>query len=354
MVGTPAAASRDTSVAIVASVWLVLPTYEEAGTLAEVVEGALAALARVQADHHVLVVDDASPDGTGALADALARRHRAVRVLHRPGKAGLGPALQAGWGEALAAGAGLVLSMDADGSHDPAALPRLVAAARTADVVIGSRYVPGGELRDWGVLRRCVSRAGCWYARRTLGVRVRDLTSGLRCVRGPVLAELTAQPLAAPGYAFQVELAWRALVRGYTVAEVPIAFSERRAGRSKMTPGIAFEAAWRVPALRLGRTRGPSGPVRRRDGMGHGTPGRSGAASSPAPPGMTRTQKDPIPQTRSRPMPERLTEPPEDQPGVGGAAGGSSDTADTPPGLPGERDDDSAVGDTDQVSDDPA
>jgi dolichol-phosphate mannosyltransferase len=225
-------------------VWLILPTYDEAATLPEVLAGARAALAAEEL--RVLVVDDASPDGTGALAERLG-----AEVLHRPAKLGLGSAYVAGFTRALAEGPGFVIQMDADGSHDPAALPGLLALARTgADLVIGSRYVPGGAVLGWHPVRRAVSRAGCAYARALLRVPVRDVTSGLKCWTAPALAAVDPASVRSEGYAFQVELTDRALRRGLRVAETPIVFRERTAGRSKMTPRVALEAAWLVPALR--------------------------------------------------------------------------------------------------------
>ena len=228
--------------------WVILPTYDEVESLARVVAGVRAALPAAR----VLVVDDASPDGTGALADRLAAGDPLVSVLHRPAKSGLGRAYAAGFARALAAGAGHVVEMDADGSHDPADLPRLLAAAEAgADVVLGSRYVPGGGVVGWGPLRRALSRAGCAYARRVLGVDVGDLTGGFKCFRAEALEAVDARSARAQGYAFQVELTWRALQRGLRVREVPIVFRERRQGRSKMSARIALEAAWQVPALRV-------------------------------------------------------------------------------------------------------
>jgi dolichol-phosphate mannosyltransferase len=230
------------------SVWVILPTYNEAPNLEAVVRGVQAAMPEAR----VLVVDDASTDGTGALAESLP----GVEVLHRPGKAGLGRAYAAGFATALAAGADLVVEMDADLSHDPADLPRLVAPARAgADLVLGSRYVAGGGVEDWGVKRRLLSRWGCGYARRVLGVGVRDLTGGFKCFRAATLQAIDATGAGAQGYAFQVELTWRALSLGLQVVEVPIRFRERRLGDSKMSGRIALEAAWRVPALRLGPRR---------------------------------------------------------------------------------------------------
>jgi dolichol-phosphate mannosyltransferase len=225
-------------------VWLILPTYNEAATLADVVAAARAALAGE--DHHLLVVDDASPDGTGAVAERLG-----VEVLHRPAKLGLRSAYVAGFGRALEAGAELVCQLDADGSHDPAALPGMLALARgSADLVLGSRYVPGGGIVGWHPARRAVSRAGCLYARAVLRVPVRDLTGGMKVWRAAALRAVGATTVRSQGYAFQVELTYRALQHGLRVAEIPIVFRERTGGASKMTPRIALEAAWVVPALR--------------------------------------------------------------------------------------------------------
>jgi len=225
-------------------VWLILPTYDEAASLAGVVESARAALAAEEL--HILVVDDASPDGTGALAERLG-----VEVLHRPRKLGLGSAYLAGFSRALAGGAELVCQLDADGSHDPAALPGQLALARGgADLVLGSRYVPGGGVVGWHPARRAVSRAGCLYARSVLRVPVRDLTGGMKTWRAGALRAIEPAGVRSQGYAFQVELTYRALRGGLRVVETPIVFRERDAGRSKMTPRIALEAAWLVPLLR--------------------------------------------------------------------------------------------------------
>ena len=225
-------------------VWLILPTYDEAATLAGVVAAARAALGAE--DLHLLVVDDASPDGTGALAERLG-----TGVLRRPAKLGLGSAYVAGFAHALGAGAELVCQLDADGSHDPAALPGMLALARTsADLVLGSRYVPGGAIVGWHPARRAVSRAGCLYARSVLRVPVRDLTGGMKVWRAGALRTIDPATVRSQGYAFQVELTHRALRHGLRVAEVPIVFRERTGGTSKMTRRIALEAAWVVPALR--------------------------------------------------------------------------------------------------------
>jgi len=232
--------------------WLILPTYNEAENVEAFVE---AVLAKLPASSRVLIVDDNSPDGTGEIADRLADRHGNVEVLHRPHKEGLGPAYIAGFRRALAGGAGLVLEMDSDFSHDPAYLPRLLDAAQRADLVIGSRYVDGGGVEDWGPLRRAISRGGSAYARLVLGVGVRDLTGGFKCFRPEVLEAIGLDSVQARGYAFQVEMTYRAIRQGFTVAEVPIFFRDRRAGSSKMDRAIVAEAIWRVPALRFGRRR---------------------------------------------------------------------------------------------------
>jgi dolichol-phosphate mannosyltransferase len=229
--------------------WLVLPTYNEAENL----EAFLAAvLPKLPADARVLVVDDNSPDGTGKLADRLAAGDERVRVLHRTQKEGLGPAYIAGFREALAQGAELILEMDADFSHDPAYLPRLLEAAQRADLVIGSRYVEGGGVSDWSALRRGISRGGSAYARLVLGVGVRDLTGGFKCFRREVLETIDLDAVDARGYAFQIEVTYRTLQAGFKVVEVPIVFRDRQAGSSKMDGSIVLEAIWRVPQLRFG------------------------------------------------------------------------------------------------------
>lgn len=232
--------------------WLVLPTYNEA----ENVEPFVAAVRdNLPASSQILIVDDNSPDGTGARADALAERHDNVAVLHRPEKEGIGPAYIAGFRRALAAGAGLVLEMDSDFSHDPAYLPRLLEATKRADLVLGSRYVAGGGVSDWGPVRRTISRGGSTYARLVLGLDVRDLTGGFKCFRREVLEAIDLDSVKARGYAFQVEMTYRAIRQGFRVVEVPIVFRDRRAGNSKMDRSIVAEAAWQVPRLRLARER---------------------------------------------------------------------------------------------------
>jgi dolichol-phosphate mannosyltransferase len=229
--------------------WLVLPTYNEAANI----EPFVAAVRDNLPDSaRILIVDDNSPDGTGARADELAELHGNVAVIHRPRKEGIGPAYIAGFRRALAGGAGLVLEMDADFSHDPAYLPRLLEAAKRADLVLGSRYVPGGGISDWGPLRRVISRSGSTYARLVLGLDVRDLTGGFKCFRREVLEAIDLDSVAAHGYAFQVEMTYRAIRSGFKVIEVPIVFRDRRAGDSKMDRGIVAEAVWQVPRMRFG------------------------------------------------------------------------------------------------------
>jgi dolichol-phosphate mannosyltransferase len=236
------------------SAWVVLPTFNERENLPVVVARARAALASCEppVDGAVLIVDDGSPDGTGDLADALAREHPDVRVLHRARKDGLGGAYLAGFAVALAAGADLVIEMDADLSHDPADLPRLIAAAREgADVVLGSRYAPGGRVEGWPLHRRLLSRGGGRYAAAVLRLPLTDLTGGFKCFRAPALRALAHERVASRGYAFQIELTYDASRRGFAITEIPIVFREREHGKSKMSVAIAFEAMWRVSLMRL-------------------------------------------------------------------------------------------------------
>ena len=226
-----------------------LPTYNERENLEPIVR-ALAEVLDTSRDR-VLVIDDASPDGTGEVADRLAAELAWVSVLHRERKDGLGPAYVAGFRRALAEGAELVLEIDCDFSHDPEDVPRLIAAARDADLVLGSRYVRGGGTENWGLGRRFVSRGGSLYARLILGVGVRDLTGGFKCFRRAALEAIDLDALAARGYAFQIETTYRVLRAGLRVQEIPIRFSDRRVGESKMTRSIVAEAIWKVPALRL-------------------------------------------------------------------------------------------------------
>jgi dolichol-phosphate mannosyltransferase len=228
--------------------WLVLPTYNEADNLEALIE---AALAQLPPDARVLVVDDDSPDGTGRIADRLAAAEGRIEVLHRPRKEGLGPAYLAGFRRALGAGAGFVIEMDCDFSHDPADLPRLLAAAADSDLAIGSRYVEGGRVESWTPLRRAISRGGSTYSRLVLGLAVRDLTGGFKCFRREVLEAIPLGSISSRGYAFQVELTYRTARAGFRITEIPIVFHERRAGASKMSGPIVAEAGWKIPLLRL-------------------------------------------------------------------------------------------------------
>ena len=224
-----------------------LPTYNERENLRPM----LAALGNVLGpDDRVLVIDDASPDGTGELADSLAAELGFVDVLHRQVKEGLGPAYVAGFREALRRGAELVLEMDCDFSHDPADVRRLIEATSDSDLALGSRYVEGGRVANWGAIRRLVSAAGSLYARVLLGVRVHDLTGGFKCYRRAVLESIDLDALSSRGYAFQIESTYRAIRAGFRVVEVPITFVDREVGSSKMSKAIVFEAIWKVPALR--------------------------------------------------------------------------------------------------------
>ena len=232
-------------------VWLILPTYNEAENIERIVAAALPRLEETGLEHRVLVVDDGSPDGTGEIADRLASENPAVEVLHRTSKDGIGPAYLAGFCHALSGGADLLMEMDSDFSHDPADIPRLVAAAADADLVLGSRYVPGGGVTDWGLVRRLISRGGSLYAKLILGLPVNDLTGGFKCFRRAVLERLDLHAVDADGYGFQIEMTYRAIRAGFTVEEVPIVFRDRRAGTSKMSAKIAVEAFWKVPLLRF-------------------------------------------------------------------------------------------------------
>ena len=233
--------------------WLILPTYNEAENVEPIVRAAGEVLARASPDgHRVLVVDDGSPDGTGAIADGVARECSWVEVLHRTSKNGIGPAYLAGFRHALGRGAGFVMEMDSDFSHDPADLARLLATVHGgADLALGSRYVPGGGVSDWGLLRRLISEGGSAYARIVLGLPVRDLTGGFKCFRREVLEAIHFDEVRSRGYAFQVELTYRAVRAGFRVVEVPIVFRDRQRGQSKMSWRIALEAAFLVPGLRF-------------------------------------------------------------------------------------------------------
>jgi dolichol-phosphate mannosyltransferase len=230
-----------------------LPTYNERENLEQMLRELEDVL---EEGDLVLVIDDDSPDGTGALADRLASERSWLQVMHRPQKKGLGPAYLAGFRRALADGAELVFEMDCDRSHDPAAVPRFRAAAQEADLVIGSRYVEGGAIRNWGLVRRFVSAGGSLYARLLLGAPVRDLTGGFKCYRRVVLETIDLDAVRSRGYAFQIETTYRALRAGFRVVEIPITFVDREVGGSKMSRGIVLEAIWKVPALRLAALRG--------------------------------------------------------------------------------------------------
>jgi dolichol-phosphate mannosyltransferase len=222
-----------------------LPTYDERENLERMVR------TLHELGVSVLVIDDNSPDGTGQLADRLAEELDGVEVLHRERKEGLGPAYLAGFRRALTDGAELVLEMDCDFSHDPADVRRLIAATDGADLALGSRYVEGGSVGNWGLVRRAVSSGGSLYARVLLGVPVRDLTGGFKCYRRAVLEAIDLDAISSKGYAFQIETTYRALRAGFRVVEVPIRFVDREEGGSKMSRRIVLEAIWRVPALRL-------------------------------------------------------------------------------------------------------
>ncbi len=223
-----------------------LPTYDER----ENIEPIAAAILAATPDVDVLVIDDASPDGTGVLADAIAAHEPRVHVLHRARKEGLGKAYLAGFAWALARGYALVLEMDADFSHNPGYLPRLLGAAREADLVLGSRYVDGGGTLNWGITRKVLSRGGSLYARTILGIPIRDLTGGFKCFRREVLEALDLSSVECSGYAFQIELTYRALRRGFRVVEIPIVFEDRRVGCSKMSRRIVLEAIAKVWSIR--------------------------------------------------------------------------------------------------------
>jgi dolichol-phosphate mannosyltransferase len=240
-----------------ARVWVVIPTYNEAENLDGIVRATVVELDRVAPDdYRILIVDDNSPDGTGQIADRLAAAQPGVEVLHRTTKTGLGHAYLAGFSHALRGDAELLIEMDADFSHDPRYLGPLIDAAENADLVLGSRYVDGGGVEDWGLLRRLISRAGCLYARTILDVPIHDLTGGFKCIHRRVLESIQLETIRAEGYVFQIEVTYRALLAGFRVAEIPIVFRDRSAGSSKMSARIAAEAIWAVPLLRRRRGRG--------------------------------------------------------------------------------------------------
>ncbi len=238
--------------------WVIVPTYNEAENLQELVSRLITVLDG--RDARLLIVDDDSPDGTGRLAERLAARHRQVCVLHRWGKAGLGAAYLHGFRAALAAGASRLVQMDADLSHRPKDVPRLLDAARAADLVIGSRYVAGGATPDWSLRRRLISRGGSTYARAVLGLGVRDLTGGFKCWSRRAVESVDLEQVLGRGYVFQIEMTYRALRAGMRVAEIPIEFRDRTRGESKMRGAIVMEAVARVPQLRWSAPQQPHEP----------------------------------------------------------------------------------------------
>jgi dolichol-phosphate mannosyltransferase len=239
-----------------ARIWVIIPTYNEAENIGPIVRAATDEMSKLASgEYRLLVVDDNSPDGTGRLAEQLAEELDVVEVLHRTDKDGLGRAYIAGFEHALAGGAELVIEMDADFSHDPKHLGALLAAAEDSDLVLGSRYVAGGAVSNWGLTRKLISRGGSMYARVVLGVRVRDLTGGFKCIHRSVLETIDLSSLRADGYVFQIEVTYRAIGAGFSVREVPILFVDRAVGASKMSWKIALEAMLLVPSLRRRKTR---------------------------------------------------------------------------------------------------
>jgi dolichol-phosphate mannosyltransferase len=231
------------------AVLVIIPTFNEAENLEQIVGRLRAAVPEA----HVLIADDNSPDGTGKIADRLAEADGNVQVLHRPRKQGLGAAYIAGFHWGMSRDYDVLVEMDADGSHQPEELPGLLAALRTADLALGSRWVPGGDVRNWPVTRRLISRGGTTYARIALGIPVRDATGGYRAFRRATLEGIGLDDVASQGYCFQIDLAWRAIQRGFRVVEVPITFVERERGNSKMSKAIVREALWRVTVWGVGR-----------------------------------------------------------------------------------------------------
>jgi dolichol-phosphate mannosyltransferase len=232
------------------SALVIVPTYDERDNLPGIIDRALAA---IPDQVHVLVVDDNSPDGTGEVAEEIALYRPRVHVLHRQAKSGLGPAYLAGFSWAIEQGFDAVVEMDADGSHAPEDLPRLIAGLETHEIVLGSRWVPGGRVENWPLHRELLSRGGNAYARMVLGIRVRDATGGFRAIRVEVLQRIAIAGIASQGYCFQIDLLWRALVAGTSVLEIPITFSERAQGRSKMSGRIVVEALFRVTQWGIAR-----------------------------------------------------------------------------------------------------
>jgi glycosyltransferase involved in cell wall biosynthesis len=241
-------------------VLVVIPTYNEADNLQRILDRLRAA----EPQAHALVVDDASPDGTGALADRMAAADPNIQVLHRSAKAGLGAAYIAGFRQALEHGYEAVVEMDADGSHAPEELPRLLSALHDADLVLGSRWIAGGEVRNWPRSRLALSRGGNLYTRLVLGLPFKDATGGYRVYRAHVLEKLPLDSIASQGYCFQVDLAWQAWRSGFRVVEVPITFTERERGESKMSGRIVLEALLRVTWWGLANKRGKPRELARR------------------------------------------------------------------------------------------
>jgi dolichol-phosphate mannosyltransferase len=268
---------------------VVIPTYQERDNLGPVVARLHAAVP--EAD--VLVVDDASPDGTGELADEMAAADPRIKVLHREGKQGLGAAYLAGFAEALRGDYQIVVEMDADGSHPPEDLPALLEALDDADVVLGSRYVPGGVVRNWPARRQAISRAGNLYSRIALGVPIKDITAGFRVFRRQVLEELDLDQISSQGYCFQIDMAWRAVLGGFRVREVPITFTERERGSSKMDTSIVVEAFWRVACWGAGRLVHRTPTVRRAEPPSEPPPAPE-RPSSPAPAGDEAVSDGPV------------------------------------------------------------
>ena len=230
------------------AVLVIIPTYNEADNIKPIVARVRSAVP----DAHILVADDNSPDGTGKLADELAVGDEAVHVLHRKGKEGLGAAYLAGFRWGIENGYGVLVEMDADGSHQPEELPRLLTALKSADVVLGSRWIPGGRVVNWPKSREFISRGGSLYSRVLLEVPLRDMTGGYRAFRKETLEGLGMEAVASQGYCFQIDLAWRAVKAGFHVIEVPVTFIERERGESKMSRDIVTEAAWRVLSWGVG------------------------------------------------------------------------------------------------------
>ena len=226
---------------------IVMPTYNERENIEKMVREILV----LDCGISVMIIDDNSPDGTGDIADSLAREFPgAVHVRHRPGKEGLGPAYRYGFSEALALGADVILQMDADFSHDPSYLPRFLAEIGDHDIIIGSRYVEGGGTRNWSTVRKLISRGGSAYARLCTGMKIKDTTSGFRCYKRAALESIDFDRLSAAGYAFQVELSYVSTLKGFDIMELPIIFTDRQAGQSKMGFGIVSEAMVMVALLR--------------------------------------------------------------------------------------------------------